>query len=123
MEQQSSRTAVRAQVLAAERKSIVTARRQGNQEQPDARHPVGLALSGGGIRSATFCLGVLQAIEHCDGLRLFDYVSTVSGGGFIGSWWSALLSRPSERRSGGPLEPPKYAHSVFPPARTEGRPD
>ena len=59
----SSRTTVRAQVLAAERESIITARRQGNKVLPDARNPVGLALSGGGIRSATFCLGVLQAIE------------------------------------------------------------
>lgn len=118
-----SRTAVRAQVLAAERESIITARRQGNKDQPDARNAVGLALSGGGIRSATFCLGVLQAIEQHGGLRLFDYLSTVSGGGFIGSWWSALLSRPSYRRPTDPVAPPKYAHSVFPPARTEGRPD
>ncbi|HEV8317323.1 MAG TPA: patatin-like phospholipase family protein [Vicinamibacterales bacterium] len=119
----SSRTAVRAQVLAAERESIITARRQGNKERPDARNPVALALSGGGIRSATFCLGVLQAIEKHGGLRLFDYVSTVSGGGFIGSWWSALMSRPSDPRPADPVAPPKYAHSVFPPARTERRPD
>jgi predicted acylesterase/phospholipase RssA len=45
----------------------------------------GLALSGGGIRSATFALGVLQAIASLRLLRRFDYLSTVSGGGYIGS--------------------------------------
>ena len=54
---------------------------------------VGLALSGGGIRSATFCLGVLQELNRLNLLRIFDYVSTVSGGGFAGGWWSAWLSR------------------------------
>jgi hypothetical protein len=54
---------------------------------------VGLAFSGGGIRSATVCLGVLQALEKLKLLRIFDYLSTVSGGGFVGGWWSAWLSR------------------------------
>jgi hypothetical protein len=53
----------------------------------------GLALSGGGIRSATFCLGVLQKFNDLGLLTRFDYLSTVSGGGFIGGWWSAWLSR------------------------------
>ncbi|HEY1499121.1 MAG TPA: patatin-like phospholipase family protein [Acidobacteriaceae bacterium] len=47
---------------------------------------VGLAFSGGGIRSATFNLGVLQGLQEFDLLRNIDYLSTVSGGGFIGSW-------------------------------------
>src|SRR5207253_6103577 len=41
---------------------------------------LGVALSGGGIRSATFNLGVLQGLAHCDLLRRVDYLSTVSGG-------------------------------------------
>ena len=53
----------------------------------------GLAFSGGGIRSATFNLGVIQALAHYDFLSRFDYLSTVSGGGFIGGWLSALLDR------------------------------
>lgn len=48
-----------------------------------------LCLSGGGIRSASFCLGVLQALAEKKLLSQFDYVSTVSGGGYIGSWLSA----------------------------------
>jgi hypothetical protein len=47
---------------------------------------VGLAFSGGGIRSATFNLGVLQRLQELDLLRNVDYLSTVSGGGYIGAW-------------------------------------
>src|SRR5206468_5200008 len=52
---------------------------------------VGLALSGGGIRSATFNLGLLQALAEQGILRYCDYLSTVSGGGYIGSCLSSLL--------------------------------
>jgi Patatin-like phospholipase len=51
----------------------------------------GLALSGGGIRSATFSLGVVQALAQRGLLRRIDYLSTVSGGGYIGSWLSACI--------------------------------
>src|SRR3984893_18085028 len=44
----------------------------------------GLALSGGGIRSASFGLGVLQALHVSSGIEGIDYLSTVSGGGYIG---------------------------------------
>jgi hypothetical protein len=53
----------------------------------------GLALSGGGIRSATFNLGVLQALAQLELLGQFDYLSTVSGGGYIGSWLAAWIKR------------------------------
>jgi len=56
------------------------------------RDLVGLALSGGGIRSATTCLGLLQALARMRILPFVDYLSTVSGGGYIGSCLSALLS-------------------------------
>lgn len=56
------------------------------------REPVmGLALSGGGIRSATYCLGVLQALAYRGVLKQVDYLSTVSGGGYIGVSLSYLL--------------------------------
>lgn len=51
---------------------------------------VGLALSGGGIRSATFSLGVMQALAEARVMKHVDILSTVSGGGYIGSaltWW------------------------------------
>ena len=52
---------------------------------------VGLALSGGGIRSATFSLGVMQALAAKDYLRYVDYLSTVSGGGYIGGSLTWLI--------------------------------
>ena len=47
---------------------------------------VGLALSGGGVRSATFCLGILQSLARSNWLPRLDYLSTVSGGGYIGAF-------------------------------------
>lgn len=52
-----------------------------------------LCLSGGGIRSATFNLGVLQGLARTGVLGKVDYLSTVSGGGYIGSWLSSWISR------------------------------
>lgn len=46
---------------------------------------IGLALSGGGIRSATFCLGALQRFANSGLLKHFDYISSVSGGGYAAS--------------------------------------
>src|ERR1017187_9523941 len=54
---------------------------------------VGLAFSGGGIRSATFNLGVLQALAKLEILRYVDYLSTVSGGGYIGGWLTGMIHR------------------------------
>lgn len=52
---------------------------------------LGLAFSGGGIRSATFNLGVLQALAKLNTLHCFDYLSTVSGGDTSEAGW--LLGR------------------------------
>ena len=60
-----------------------------NQEPP--LHA--LCLSGGGIRSATFNLGVMQGLAKAGILEKFHYLSTVSGGGYIGGWLSAWISR------------------------------
>jgi len=65
-----------------------------------ARNLVGLAFSGGGIRSATFNLGVLQALAKLDVLRHCDYLSTVSGGGYIGSWFTAWTHREGRDSTG-----------------------
>lgn len=58
-------------------------------EHPDRSdfdpRPWGIALSGGGIRSATFCFGLIKALAKQDIFRRFDLMSTVSGGGYIGS--------------------------------------
>lgn len=52
-----------------------------------------LCFSGGGIRSATFGLGIVQALARHGLLDKFDYLSTVSGGGYLGSWISAWVLR------------------------------
>jgi hypothetical protein len=67
--------------------------------QSDTTRPLsGLAISGGGIRSATFALGVLEALKARSLLPKFDYLSTVSGGGFIGAWLSANCQRHTDWR-------------------------
>jgi hypothetical protein len=53
----------------------------------------GLALSGGGIRSASFNLGLLQALHRGGLLRWMNYLSTVSGGTYIGAWLSARIAQ------------------------------
>ncbi len=58
-----------------------------------ARDYFGLALSGGGIRSATFNIGLLQALDEKGVLNSVDYLSTVSGGGYAGGFWSTWLWR------------------------------
>jgi hypothetical protein len=77
-----------------------------------------LCLSGGGIRSASFALGGIQALAGRSLLERFDYLSTVSGGGYSGSWLSTWVHRhehhlrgvseelrAARRRDGGPWAP------------------
>lgn len=54
---------------------------------------VGLSFSGGGIRSASFNLGVATALARLGLLRRFDYLSLTSGGGYIGGWLLAWAKR------------------------------
>jgi hypothetical protein len=63
---------------------------------PQAGQPadtIGLSLSGGGIRSATFCLGVMRGLAQRHMLECVDYLSTVSGGGYIGAFFGSLFVR------------------------------
>jgi hypothetical protein len=65
----------------------------------DQQPVVGVAFSGGGIRSATFVLGFCQGLSQLIGdkaglLRRVDVMSTVSGGGYFG----AFLGRCSRAR-------------------------
>ncbi len=52
-----------------------------------------ICLSGGGIRSATFNLGVLQGLAKIGLLQRFHYLSSVSGGGYIASWLGGWIHR------------------------------
>src|SRR5258708_6048624 len=59
----------------------------------DSRPLSALCLSGGGIRSATFNLGVLQGLAQSGLVGSFDYLSSVSGGGYIASWLRTWMYR------------------------------
>jgi len=78
-----------ADVIEAELEQLKQRQRGDDAKPLDTDNLTGLALSGGGIRSASFCLGVLQALAIKNRLQNFDYLSTVSGGGYLGgslSW-------------------------------------
>ncbi len=65
----------------------------GAQDSADVPDQVGFGVSGGGIRSATFALGVFQALARQKLLSKIDYLSTVSGGGYFGSFYGRLFTR------------------------------
>ncbi|HYW06635.1 MAG TPA: patatin-like phospholipase family protein [Longimicrobium sp.] len=79
-----------------------------------------LCFSGGGIRSGTISLGILQGLARAGLLGRFDYLSTVSGGGYVGGWLSAWMHRQGResvleelaRESDGPVrsEPTPVHH-------------
>jgi hypothetical protein len=58
----------------------------------------GLALSGGGLRSAAFCLGLLKALAANKQLLRFDLVSTVAGSGYVAGTIGTLFSRAGSAR-------------------------
>ena len=85
----------RRQALARDR--FATRLSAGELAALESRHAegklVGLALSGGGLRSATFSLGFLQSLARARLLRQIDFLSTVSGGSYIGGFLGALFDR------------------------------
>ena len=80
------------------RYTVANGQSNGVSERPPASVLVppnltGLAFSGGGIRSATFHLGLLQALHDMQRLPKIDYLSTVSGGSYIAGWMLAHLGK------------------------------
>jgi len=95
------------QAVAARRRRVLGEAASSNQSELNLPR-VGLALSGGGVRSATFALGLMRGLAQSreaaaadparrtlisDGLlgRL-DYLSTVSGGGYTGGMYGRLVA-------------------------------
>ena len=78
---------------AAKEAALIQMRRAAWEERSPGPHApvVGLALSGGGIRSATFSLGLLQSLAEHKRLPQVDYLSTVSGGGYAGGFLGSLF--------------------------------
>ena len=87
------------ELWSAENRLIHRRRREPSAQEPqqpdqlENDHVVGLALSGGGIRSATISLGILQALAKHKCLSRIDYLSTVSGGGYAGAFLGGLYER------------------------------
>jgi hypothetical protein len=88
------RTGLDFESVAAAELAIVKARRKGRGMAETAAAPdlTGLALSGGGIRSAATCLGAIQALRANRRFAALDYLSTVSGGGYTGACLTAAMS-------------------------------
>lgn len=87
---------------------------KGNLRDPGVDGTIGLALSGGGIRSASFCLGAIQGLFKYHIFENVDFMSTVSGGGYIGSSFSSLYSNHqfdfSFRHKKGKTEPSPFRY-------------
>lgn len=73
----------------------------------------GVTLSGGGVRSASYCLGALQALHAWGLINRIDYLSTVSGGGYVGTSMIAGMNASHEE--------PHATGCEFPFARTSTR--
>jgi hypothetical protein len=101
-------------INAAEREHIAHRRTKVNPALAPDQNGVGLALSGGGIRSATFCLGVVQTLAARKLLPQFDYLSTVSGGGYLGSFMSNQFPPPQHPAegafTGASIDSPQVRH-------------
>jgi hypothetical protein len=86
--------------------------------RPEIDQPLSaLCISGGGIRSATFGLGAIQGLAERGLLGTFDYLSTVSGGGFVGSWLTRWKDRERD------IEKVIPALSAGAPPIPQGEPD
>jgi len=102
------------QVLEEELRQVRSSRAKRLEPAENRNDPrgslIGLAFSGGGIRSATFNLGILQGLAQLGLLRKFDYLSMVSGGGYIGSWLMAWMQHQKIGivEVGKKLAPPAY---------------
>jgi hypothetical protein len=96
------------EVLEAEKTYLLSRRRLARLGDDADCSWVGLALSGGGIRSATVNLGFLQVLMGAGKLRMIDYLCTVSGGGYIGAALSSLHSFKSKTTAGAGPDPDQY---------------
>lgn len=92
------------QALRAREQDLLQGRGGRHQDGGDVGRAVGFGLSGGGIRSATFSLGVFQALAAHGLIREIDYLSTVSGGGYFGSFLGRLCGRGRAIRDAADVE-------------------
>ena len=72
-----------------------------------------LCLSGGGVRSAAFCLGVLQVLGCRSLLHQFTYLSTVSGGGYTGGFLRRAIAQAEVMQDDVNVSPEKRLETVL----------
>ncbi|MEA3076535.1 MAG: hypothetical protein QOF60_1443 [Actinomycetota bacterium] len=66
---------------------------------------IGVCLSGGGIRSAAFCLGGLQALREKGHLAKASYLASASGGGYLAAGWAVSDAAGTGPTAWGPGSP------------------
>jgi hypothetical protein len=88
-------------------------------EGPGPSERIGIACSGGGIRSAAFNLGALQALDEQGVLARASHLSAVSGGSFIASAF-AIASRHSDPVALGPQGGRQPVRPLAPGSPEEG---
>ncbi|MCB0524000.1 MAG: hypothetical protein H6576_12045 [Lewinellaceae bacterium] len=78
-----------------EKEQLRQRRKKLNMEHgtPDQENWFGIALSGGGIRSATINMGILKTLNKFGIVQQADYMSSVSGGGYTHSYVQGTVKK------------------------------
>jgi hypothetical protein len=76
---------------------------------PPGEQRIGICCSGGGIRSASYGLGALQALEEAGVLQRAEDLATVSGGGYIGGALTMVAASPNAELVWGEGRPAPFA--------------
>jgi len=103
------------QRLRARLPGLVSVDAAGPADQPDWPAPpngkqrIGICCSGGGIRSASYALGALQALQEVGVLERAEYLATVSGGGYIGGALTMVAASPDTDLVWGKDRPAPFA--------------
>jgi hypothetical protein len=86
--------------------------------EPAEEGKIGIACSGGGIRSAAFSLGALQVLQQKKKLQQASYLAGVSGGSYIAAAFSMVRRtwpRGAERPAGSDDSDPGAVTAEHPP--------
>ncbi|MFK7807422.1 MAG: hypothetical protein AB8F74_06410, partial [Saprospiraceae bacterium] len=101
-------------LLDAERAHMVKRREETGKSSDLDSDSLGIALSGGGIRSATICLGIMEELNKRGLIQQADYLSSVSGGGYLASYiHSALQVKLSDTDNIGETRPEDAFDELF----------
>ena len=80
--------------LSVESRVIKSNRRSKNESDKIIEDSFAFALSGGGIRAATICLGLMKEFNEIGFIEKSDYLSSVSGGGYLASYIQMARNKP-----------------------------